>query len=38
MVRSILEGKGAFFSGNESDNCDNDDENYSENNEQQQLS
>ena len=33
----FLDGKGAFFNGNESDGSDNDDENYNENNEQQQL-
>ena len=34
----FLDGKGAFFNGNESDGSDNDDENHNENNEQQQLS
>ena len=33
----FLDGKSAFFNGNESDDNDNDDENY-ENSEQQQLS
>ena len=33
----FLDGKSAFFNGNESDDSDNDDENYNENNEQQQL-
>ena len=34
----FLDGKGAFFSDNESDDSDDVDENYNENNEQQQLS
>ena len=34
----FLDGKSAFFNGNESDHSDNDGENYNENNEQQQLS
>ena len=34
----FLDGKGAFFNGNVSEDSDNDDENYNENNEQQQLS
>ena len=34
MVRRILDSKGAFYNGNESDDND---ESYNENNEQQQL-
>ena len=34
----FLNGKGAFFNVNESDDSYNDDDNYNENNEQQQLS
>ena len=37
MLEEFLDGKCAFYNGNESDDSDNDDENYSENNEQQQL-
>ena len=32
MVRRFLDGKSAFFNGNETDDSDNDDENYNENN------
>ena len=34
----FLDGKGAFFNGNEYDDSDNDNENYNKNNKQQQLS
>ena len=37
-LEEFLDGKGAFYNGNESDDSDNDDGNYNENNEQQQLS
>ena len=36
-IKEFLDGKGAFYSGNESDGSDNNNENYNENNEQQQL-
>ena len=36
-LEEFLEGKDAFYNGNDSDDSDNDDENYNENNEQHQL-
>ena len=37
-LEELLDGEGALYNGNESDDSDNDDENNNENNEQLQLS
>ena len=37
MLGEFLDGKGAFYNGNESVGSDSDDDNYNENNDHQQL-